>query len=313
MGALKLFITGATSYLGLATAETALRAGHRLVLHSRFGHRGNWPEVAQVTRVTGALDAPELAAQMAGCDAVLHIAGRMRGSEAEFSRDVVEASRAVMDAARAADVGHVVLAGSVSVYGIDREGMVLTEESPLAPRSDLRDGYTRAKLAQETAMRAAAGDTQLTVLRLGAIWGPGRLWNAHVGVAKGPVLIRIGRDGQIPLCEIDRAGEAMVRAVSADACTLNVLDDDLPDRLRFVAALSASGWPKLVLPLDWRLLDRVARDRASGPGLLRRAVLRARMMPVGWDGARAVAALGLGPQHPFETLMAANIAEGGAP
>ena len=313
MGALKLFITGAGSYVGLAAAEAAMRAGHAVVVHSRYGHRLHWPDAPGVTPVTGPLDGPDLAPQMEGCDAVLHIAGRMAGTEAEFTRDVVEASRAVMRAAREAGVPCVVLAGSVSVYGPDREGAVIDETSPLAPRPEERDAYTRAKLAQERAMQDEAQGTGLTILRLGAIWGPGRLWNAHIGLARGPVVIRIGREGQIPLCEIDRAGEALVKAASAPEGIYNILDDDLPDRLRFLNALSAGGWPRLVLPFHWRILDRIAGNRRGGPGLLRRAVLRARMMPVGWDGQRAVAALGLGPQHPFETLMAANLAEGGAP
>lgn len=312
MGALKLFLTGAGSYVGRAATDCALRAGHNVVLHSRYGHGSVGPEGPDVSRVESALDSADLPALMAGCDAVIHVAGRMTGSEADFRKDVVEDSRALMRAARAAGVARVVLAGSVSVYGASAPGAIITEDSPLEPRPEQRDAYTRAKLAQEAAMRDEAGGIALSILRLGAIWGPGRLWNAHIGVARGPVVIRIGRDGQIPLCEVDRAGEALVAAADADACVVNVLDDDLPDRVRFLNALSHSGWPKLVLPLSWRLLDRIARERAGGPGLLRRATLRARMMPMGWDGRRAVAALSLGPQHPFETLMAANLTGGGA-
>jgi len=313
MGALRVFITGAGGYVGPAAADHAMRAGHETVLHSRYGHRQGWPDVPEVFPVACPLDSPNLPALMAGCHAVIHVAGRMSGTEAEFHKDVVEDSRAVMRAAREAGVSRVVLAGSVSVYRAGEPEEVITEDSPLEPRPELRDGYTRAKLEQEVAMRAEAGDVALSILRLGAIWGPGRLWNAHIGVAKGPVLIRIGREGQIPLCDVDRAGEALVAATQAAPCTVNVLDDDLPDRIRYLNALSASGWPKLVLPLGWRLLDRFAGDRTTGPGLLRRPTLRARMMPMGWDGRRAVEALSLSPQHPFETMMAANLTGGGAP
>lgn len=305
MGALKICITGAGSYLGRATADSAQRAGHRVLLHSRYG-------VAGVETLTGPLDAPDLAEKLTGCDALIHVAGRMTGTEEEFQRDVVAASAALMRAAAQAGIGHVVLAGSVSVYGAGAPGAVISEDSPQEPRPDLRDAYTRAKLAQEQVMRDIAADsgTRLSILRLGAIWGPGRLWSAHFGIAKGPVLIRIGRDGQLPLCEIDRASEALVAAVSVAPCTVNVLDDDLPDRVRFLNALSVSGWPRVILPLHWRLLDVLAGDNPNHPGLLRRPVLRARMMPMGWDGSRAVAALGLSPQHSFEALMAANLIEG---
>ena len=313
MGALTLFVTGSGSYVGRAAADFARRKGRKVVLHSRHGHRGGAPDAPGVSRIEGALDAPDLVEQMRGCDAVIHVAGRMQGTDAAFDKDVVADSRAVMRAAAAAGVARVVLAGSVSVYGAGQPGATITEDSPQEPRPDLRDGYTRAKLAQEAAMLDEAGDVSLSVLRLGAIWGPGRLWNAHIGVAKGPVLIRIGGAGQIPLCHVDRAAAALVKAVEAAPCTVNVLDDDLPDRVRYVKALAASGWPKLVVPLPWQLLDLVARQRAAGPGLLRRAVLRARMMPMGWHGARGRAALRLPPQDAFEALMARALTEGGRP
>jgi len=305
MGALRVCITGAGSYVGRATAEVAERAGHEVLLHSRYGIDG-------VETLTGPLDTPDLADGLAGCDALIHIAGRMAGTEAEFQKDVVEDSAALMRTAAAAGITRVVLAGSISVYGAGAPGEMITEDSPAEQRPDLRDAYCRAKLAQEEVMQGLASDTGLTlsILRLGAIWGPGRLWSAHFGVAKGPVLIRIGRDGQVPLCEIDRAGEALVAALLATPCTVNVLDDDLPDRVRFLNALSVSGWPRLILPLHWRLLDALASDSPTRPGLLRRPVLRARMMPMLWDSRRAVAALDLSPQHAFEALMAANLIEG---
>jgi nucleoside-diphosphate-sugar epimerase len=312
MGALRIFITGTGSYVGRAVADVAMRAGYEVVLHARYGHRGGWPEVPELFPVEGPLDGPDMPGLLTGCAAVIHVAGRMSGTEDQFRKDVVDDSAALMRAAAEAGVPRVVLAGSVSVYGAGQPGEVITEDSPPEPRPDLRDAYTRAKLAQEQVMRAEA-DTAgmaLSILRLGAIWGPGRLWSAHFGPAKGAILIRIGRDGQVPLCEIDRAGEALVAAVTAPPCMVNVLDDDLPDRVRFLNALSVSGWPRVILPLPWRLLDLIAGENPGRPGLLRRPTLRARMMPMGWDGSRAVDALGLSPQHEFETLMAANLISG---
>jgi nucleoside-diphosphate-sugar epimerase len=315
MGALRVFISGTGSYVGRAVADYAMRAGYEVVLHSRYGHRGGWPDVPEVFPIEGPLDGPDMPGLLSGCAALIHVAGRMRGTEDEFRKDVVEDSAALMRAAAKAGVPRVVLAGSVSVYGAGESGEVITEDSPLEPRPDLRDAYMRAKLAQEQVMRVEAekAGMDLSILRLGAIWGPGRLWTAHFGPTKGPVLIRIGRDGQVPLCEIDRAGEALVFAVTAAPCTVNVLDDDLPDRVRFLNALSVSGWPRVILPVHWRLFDRIAGDNPKRPGLLRRPTLRARMMPMAWDGSRAVDALKLSPQHEFEALMAANLIAGVGP
>ncbi len=308
----RICITGAGSYVGRAAADAAMRAGYEVVLHSRFGHRQNWPEVPDLFPVECALDAPEMAGLLTGCRAVIHVAGRMEGTEAEFQKDVVEDSAALMRAAAEAGVEQVVLAGSVSVYRAGAPGDVMDEESALEDRPDLRDAYTRAKLAQEEVMARMANEAGigLSILRLGAIWGPRRLWNAHLGVQKGPVLLRMARDGQIPLCDIDRAGEALIAAMHALPGIYNVLDDDLPDRVRFLNALGGAG-PRLVLPVSWRLMDRLAGMRADRPGLLRRPTLRARMMPMGWSGAKAREALMLRPQLTFEQLMAASRPSGG--
>ena len=61
MGAVTLFLTGAGSFVGRAAAEFAQGAGLGLVLHSRHGHRADAPEGPGVARLTGPLDAPDLA------------------------------------------------------------------------------------------------------------------------------------------------------------------------------------------------------------------------------------------------------------
>ncbi|WP_071675449.1 NAD-dependent epimerase/dehydratase family protein [Nioella nitratireducens] len=305
MGTLtRICITGAGSAVGRAAAEAAMQAGFEVVLHSRYGHKQSWPDVPEVLPVACPLDAPEMAGLLAGCVAVIHVAGRMVGTEEQFQKDVVADSAALMQAAAEAGLTRVVLAGSVAVYRAGQPGGNVDEESPVEDRPDLRDAYTRAKLAQEAVISEAADAARigLSILRLGAIWGPGRLWNAHLGVRKGPLLIRMARDGQIPLCDINRAGEALIAALRGRPGVYNVLDDDLPDRVRFLNALGGAG-PRLVLPVGWRLMDRLAGMRPDRPGLLRRPTLRARMMPTGWSAAKAREALTLRPQLSFEQLM----------
>ena len=129
MGALRVFITGAGSYVGRAAADFAMRAGYEVVLHSRYGHRVSWSDVPEVIPVDGQLDGADMPGLLTGCAAVIHVAGRMTGTEEEFREDVVEDSAALMRAAAKAGVPRVVLVGSVSVYGAGEPGSVITEDS----------------------------------------------------------------------------------------------------------------------------------------------------------------------------------------
>ena len=104
MGALRVFITGAGSYVGRAAADFAMRAGYEVVLHSRYGHRVSWSDVPEVIPVDGPLDGADMPGLLTGCAAVIHVAGRMTGTEEEFREDVVEDSAALMRAAAKAGV-----------------------------------------------------------------------------------------------------------------------------------------------------------------------------------------------------------------
>ncbi len=315
MGALSILITGAAGHVGRACVARALTDGHRVRALIRGG-----PEPTPCTGLTvlrADLARDDLTAAVQGVDAILHCAAAMTGDDAVMARDTVTATERLVTAAGAAGVAHFVLAGSVAVYGLASlaESTIVTEDTGLERDLKNRDAYTRAKLAQEQVV--IGGACSATILRIGAVWGPGMVWNAHIGVAKGPVLLRMGRDGQIPLAHIDRVAAALVGAAEhgpSGANPLNILDADLPDRLRYLNALQAGGWPKLVLPVSWRLFDAIAARLPDmrRPGLLRRATLRARMAPMGWTGAAAETALDLPPQPAFEHLMAdALSAKGG--
>lgn len=310
MGRLTLLITGASGRVGRACVAEALSRGHIVRSLHRSGTMPDQAEATNLTRFRADLATDDLTTLVKGVDTILHCAAAMRGNDAQMHRDTIAATDRLMAAALPAGVRHIVLASSVSIYGLKDlpDGSVITEETPLENDLAGRDAYTRAKLAQEQSV--VAGGCASTVLRIGAIWGPRQLWNAHLGLAKGPVLLRIGRDGQIPLTHIDRAASAMVLAAElgpTGANPLNILDDDLPDRLRYVNALQAGGWPKLVLPVSWHMFDHAARLLSSvplrPPGLLRAAALRARMRPVAWSGEKAKTVLALPPQIGFEGLM----------
>ena len=216
-------------------------------------------------------------------------------------RDTLDATGALLAALPRVGRPRLVLVSSLAVYAAGRPGGRIDEASPLEPRPERRDAYARVKLAQEAQARAAAAG--LWVLRPGALFGPGRLWNAHLGVRVGPVLLRTGA-GPIPVSYVEHAALACVLAAEAPGGgTVNVVDDDLPDARRYLAALGAAG-PRLAVPVPWRLLDALAWGGPRAPGLLRRPSLRARMMPRAWPNDALRGRLGWAPAWGFEAAMA---------
>ncbi len=305
MGALTVLITGASGRLGQVCVAEALARGYNVRALSRSGVSPAGGEIVQAD-----LSCDPLKPALDGVDAILHLAAGMTGNAEDIERDTGLATMRLLSAAKLSGTPKIVLAGSIGVYGIAsvEEGHVVNEHSPVETEPEGRDSYTRSKIAQELMIRESGLPFQ--ILRIGAIWGPGQLWNAHLGIAKGPLLVRVGNEGQIPLAHITRAAEAMVAAITYDGPdrVFNITDDDLPDRIRYLKALYASGWPKMIVPISWRLLDRIAAPTGRR-GLLNRPTLHARMKPVAWSNKRSLSALNLSSQPGFDALMSDALAQ----
>jgi len=315
MGALTLLITGAAGHVGRATVAMARARGHqvRALVRRTASAPQDWQRDPGITVLALDLAQPDkaLVAGLEGVDVVIHAAAGMRGADAVHDRDTVLATRRLI---MAMPQGlPLVLVSSLAVYAGDLPADSLIDETtPLEPTPGLRDAYCRAKLAQEEVARMVRGP--LRIMRPGAVWGPGHLWNAHLGVPLGPVLIRLGGKGPIPLCHVDHCALALILGAERQdgPDVVNVIDDDLPERARYVAALRRGGWPRLVLPVSWRLPDLIAARSTDPhtssrlPGLLRRPALRARMMPLRYDNA-ALHRLGWAPLQGFDAGMQAAL------
>ncbi|SMY06879.1 NAD-dependent epimerase/dehydratase family protein [Flavimaricola marinus] len=305
---LNLLVTGAGGFLGQAVVTAAMARGHwvrAIVRRETTLADGAVAEICDLGR-----DAIDLT----GIDAVIHCAAALSGDDAAQERDTVAPTRALVAAIAGMDrPPRLVLTSSLSVYEYRSlaSGSTLTEHAALETDADSRDAYTRAKLAQEAVAQEAL--TDLWLIRAGLIYGPGRVWNAHLGVGIGPMLVRIGGTGELPLIHLTDCAEAMVLAAETpigEPRPLNLIGDDLPDRSRFITAFRSSGWPKVVVPLPWQILDavrRLLRPFPGLPGLLRPASLRARMMPLRYVNDAAKSALGWKPQIPFDAGIAAAL------
>ena len=283
MGQITILVTGAAGYVGAAVMQTAKARGH--VVHGLVR--------AQVDLATD-----ELEPVLDGVDVVIHCAASLHGDEALQDRDTVLATQRLIAAMeRMIPPPKLVLVSSMGVYAGDLPPFSMIDEtSPLEPDPAARDAHTRAKLAQEAAV--AGSGLRHCIARVGAVWGPGQKWNAHLGVPIGPVLIRLGSGGEVPLAHLQNVALALVLAAETGDGAVNVVDDVRPSPRDYVAVLRRGGWPKLSLPVSWRIIDALCALPLPG-GLLRRPTLRARMMPRRYSNAR-LHDLGWSPHVGFE-------------
>lgn len=312
MADLTILITGAGGFLGSATVAAARAAGHQVVAMTRTPATWDDPGVNSYVAHLGEDSLPEVLSKV---DVVIHAAAVLSGDDAVQLRDTVAPTRVMLQAMKSlATPPRLVHVSSLSVLGYaGLSPMALIDEAtPLETEPAERDAYTRAKLRQEADVLAASDRVAVHIVRPGTIYGPGRLWNSHVGAGLGPVLFRIGGAGEIPLIHVTDCATALVKAAeqpgkSGAPQILHLVGDNLPDRPRYLAALRKGGWPRVVFPLPWQALDlggRVLSAIPGLPGLLRPSVLRARMMPLRYSNDRAKAALGWRPRIDFATGMA---------
>ncbi|RLD02942.1 MAG: UDP-glucose 4-epimerase GalE [Chloroflexi bacterium] len=148
---MNIFISGGAGYIGSATAEALLGAGHQVTIYDSLvtGHQQAVPADADFIHADlGDADALQAALATQKFDAVMHFAAFIEAGESmkdpgKFIRNNLVNSSMLIEAATRAGVGRFVLSSTAAVYQSSDEP--LSEESPLGPTNTY--GYT--KLAVE--------------------------------------------------------------------------------------------------------------------------------------------------------------------
>lgn len=155
---MKIFLTGATGFLGSHVARVLAEQGADLRLLVRSTSNLKNLEGLKAETVTGDLrDASSLENAMAGCEVVFHVAADYRlwvRDPAQMYRSNVDGTRAVLDAARKNKVRCVVYTSSVATIGFSGNGHPADEDSPVS-LSDMIGHYKRSKfMAEQIALEA---------------------------------------------------------------------------------------------------------------------------------------------------------------
>lgn len=258
---MRMFVTGATGFIGAHFVERALAAGHEVI----GLYRSNGPKHrADIERLTargarlhrGDILKPEsFADALRGVDCVCHFAAAFRESgadEAYFERMNVKGTTNVVKAAVAAGVKRFVHCGTAGIYG-QRVAGTIDEQTPIRPWNS----YERSKLAADERVRTLASEAgmEYVILRPTAVYGPRdeRLLKLFRSVAKGRFPLFGTGDGRRHMIYVTDLADAFLRA-----CTTPLA----PNRELIVAG------PKAV-PLREMLqtIARAANRSAFGPCL----------------------------------------------
>ena len=164
---MRLFLTGATGFVGAHVARVAAEQGAMLRLLTRpTSNRTHLPANADL--ITGDLRAPEaFASALQGCDALIHVAADYRlwvPDPAEMYKANVEGTRKLLQIAREAGVPRVVYTSSVATMGFRKDGTVVDEDTPVS-EADMIGHYKRSKWqAEQLAIDAARSGQQVILL-----------------------------------------------------------------------------------------------------------------------------------------------------
>lgn len=220
-----LALTGGTGFVGRATIDRALAAGHQV----RALARQPQPPRDGVTWVAGALDDPaSLASLVAGSDVVIHIAGVVNAADrAGFVAGNVEGTRAILAASGARRFVHV---------------------SSLSAREPQLSNYGSSKHAAEALVAASGADW--TIVRPTGVYGPGdtELRDMFRMAAKGIALLP--PPGLVSLIHVDDLARLLVElAERPGARAIYEVDDGSRLTHAELAAAIGRAVGQRVLPL----------------------------------------------------------------
>jgi len=173
---MKVFLTGATGFVGHHVARALAGDGARLrLLVRKTSNLANLEGIKGETH-TGDLSDPESLRQaLEGFDAVVHVAADYRlwiPDPASMYRANVDGTRELLRMAREAGVPRFVYTSSVATMHFRRDGLVVNEDTPVS-LADMVGHYKRSKfLAEQEAIAAARAGQQVIILNPTTPIGP---------------------------------------------------------------------------------------------------------------------------------------------
>jgi dihydroflavonol-4-reductase len=173
---MKVFLTGATGFVGHHVAKALAGQGAELRLLARkTSNLANLEGIAGETHIGDLAEPESLRPALAGCDAVVHVAADYRlwiRDPPAMYRANVDGTRGLLRIAREAGVPRFVYTSSVATMHFRGDGAPTDEDAPVS-LGDMVGHYKRSKfLAEREAIAAAGGGQQVIILNPTSPIGP---------------------------------------------------------------------------------------------------------------------------------------------
>jgi nucleoside-diphosphate-sugar epimerase len=243
---MRVFVTGATGYVGAAVAQALRGAGHEVAGLARSDDAARALEAAGCGVVRGSLaDADALARAAREADAVIHAGATGKADQAQVDTAAVAALLAALEGSG----NPFVYTSGIWVLGATGD-RVADEDAPLHPAALV----TWRSDVERTMREAASRGIRSVVLRPGVVYGRGGgTPRMFVSAARKKGVVRYVGDGEQrwPPVHVDDLADLYVLALDAPAGTvLNAAGPSLPVRAIAEAAAQANGARAEAWPLD---------------------------------------------------------------
>jgi dihydroflavonol-4-reductase len=165
---MKIFLTGATGFVGHHVARALVSEGAKLrMLVRKTSNLKNLESIRGETFEGDLLEPESLRVGIVGCDAVMHVAADyrlwIRDPKAMY-RANVDGTRELLRMAREAGVPRVVYTSSVATMRFRKDGLVINEDTPVSLK-DMVGHYKRSKfMAEQEAIKAAEKGQHVMIL-----------------------------------------------------------------------------------------------------------------------------------------------------
>ena len=219
---MKIFLTGASGFVGSHLAQSLIAADHELVCHFRAPQAINTESHSNPEVWSGSLnDVEGLSKRLQGLDVVIHCAAEMKlwNSEKALLDTNVFMTKNILESARKAGIKKLIYMSDASIA-----------KNPLGPNLNIAESrdlpllknfpYSQSKSQAEQLVLHAGNETLQTIsLRPSSIWGKGDIVDRFLGRAADLNKFGWFDQGNYPFstCYIQNLCEAVKKALLSDS------------------------------------------------------------------------------------------------
>jgi nucleoside-diphosphate-sugar epimerase len=209
----RIFVTGASGFLGSRLIQTLVKRGHEVFALARSTSSGERIRALDATAITGDLERSEQL-PLPKIEAVVHAAAyfRFAGPRAPYFRANVEGTRALLSAAQKAGAATFIYVSAGAVVMDDRGSSIHNADESVPTFPNSFSGYIASKAQGEAAVLAANTSSFRTIaIRPPAIWGPGDPFSRGLpdAIASGRFAFIERGDYPFAICHVDNVIEAV--------------------------------------------------------------------------------------------------------